>query len=248
MRLGPHWGSRAAMVVLCLAALGCATAQPRVAPRAATEEDRRLLARALGPLLYASGIWRGREDGCAVALGVLPVGAINLGVGPHQTCKFGLLVTEGALQTLPLRELQAALAHELGHVQLGHFKARKHRREAEREAQKKIDERGATGGAVAAAIPVIGPLLAVGVMGTQVAAQTVTASGFRVYDRDEELAADRFAAELLDRVLGAPDGCRAVRTLLGRLDGASGARLWSGWLSTHPRLPVRGAALEERCP
>jgi hypothetical protein len=244
----PHGWGPAVPLAVCLIALGCATVQPRVTPRAATEEDKRLLARALGPLLYASGIWRGPQDGCAVGLGILPVRIINLGVGLHRTCKFGLLVTEGALQGLPFEELQAALAHELGHVQLGHFTARKRRREAEGEAQRRIDETGSTTGAVAAAIPIIGPLLAVGVMGTQVAVESVTAGEFRAYDRQEELAADRYAAQLLDRVQGAPEGCRAVRTLLERLESETGARLWSGWLSTHPRPASRAAALKERCP
>jgi len=44
--------------------------------------------------------------------------AIDLGVGPHPRCKFGLVVTTGALRSLDQDELQTALPkarHELLH-------------------------------------------------------------------------------------------------------------------------------------
>lgn len=234
-------------MMIALGALGCATAAPRVAPRAATEGDKRSIATALGPLLYASGLWRGPQDGCALSLGILPVRSINLAVGPHATCKFSLLVTEGALESLPLHELQAALSHEIGHVELGHFAARQKRRSAERDTTRKIEETGTIGGAVATAIPVIGPLLAVGVMGTQAAVEAAAQQQYRTYDRDEELAADRFAVSLVDRVLGHPRGCQAVLALLERLHRASTARLWASWLSTHPSPASRVDTLRGLC-
>src|SRR5712692_5041023 len=114
--------------LLWLFAAGCATSAPqRATPREATVEERRTLAGLLVPLLVTSGIWSGPADGCAAALAVLPSQAINLGVGLHPQCKFVLVVTEAALKSLPPEELQAALAHELGHVQLGHFAARRER-------------------------------------------------------------------------------------------------------------------------
>jgi len=234
---------------VCLLALGCATSPPaRVSPRESTPDEKRELSRALAPLLYTAGVWRGPQDGCAVALGILPVKAINLGVAPHPTCKFALLVTEGALRVLPPEELQAALAHELGHVQLGHFSARKERREAERTAQKRIEERGTTAGAVATAVPVVGPLLAMAVIGTQAAAQTATEGTYRSYDQAEESAADRFGAELLDRLPGTSPRCGSLAALLERLERERSAPLWSGWLSTHPSPAKRLEAVRGVCP
>jgi Zn-dependent protease with chaperone function len=239
---------RASWLIVALLAVGCATAPPaRVAPRAATEDDRRLIGRALAPLLFAAGIWRGPQDGCAVGLGILPVKAINLGVAPHPTCKFSLIVTEGALATLPPEELQAALAHELGHVELGHFAARKERREAERESQRQIEERSTTAGAVATAIPIIGPLLALGVAGTQAAAETVTEGTYRSYDQREESAADRYATELLNRLPGTPSRCRFLAALLVRLDRERSTPIWRGWLSTHPSPGTRLEAVKGAC-
>jgi len=233
-------------LLLCALVAGCATTQPRVAPRAPTDGDKLAVAQALGPLLRAAGIWRSPQDGCAVGLGVLPVSVINLGVAPHPTCKFSLVVTDGALAALPPDELQAALAHEIGHVELGHFAARQARRVAERETKQKIDDSGTTGGALATAIPIIGPLVALGIMGTQVAAETSTESRFRSYDREEELAADRFALDLLGRLPG-PGRCRALLALLARLERERKASLWSDWLSTHPSPGARLDRAKEIC-
>src|SRR5215813_7011359 len=142
--------------VLCLSAAGCATtAPPRGTLRPATEEERRTLANLLVPLLFASGIWSGPADGCASALGIMPSPAINLGVAAHPQCKFALVVTDTALQALPSDELQAALAHELGHVRLGHFALRKQRREDERKKREEMTEKTSVG--ALGAIPLIGP-------------------------------------------------------------------------------------------
>jgi Zn-dependent protease with chaperone function len=237
---------KALILMVCLGLAGCAAAQPRARPRPPTDEDKRAVAQALGPLLQVSGLWRSREDGCAVALAILPAKAINLGVAPHPSCRFGLLVTEGALEGLPPEELQAALAHEIGHVQLGHFAARKSRRATEGEEKRRIDEAGSTSGAVAAAIPVIGPLVALGIMGGQVASETSAEGTYRAYDREEELAADRFALGLLGRLPGV-GRCRALLALLERLERERRASLWSDWLSTHPSPGARLASAKASC-
>jgi len=186
-----------------------------VAPREATADERFKVSAALAPLLRTSEMWRGPEDGCAVALGVLPRKNINMGVGPHPSCRFSLLVTEGALQRLPPEEMRAALAHELGHVELEHFGARRARRQVERGA---MMQRGAQ------------------------------AAAFRAYDRDEERAADRWAADLLDRLPGDGTGCRALVALLQRLEREGQRPEYFNWMSTHPSPGARLRALAEVCP
>src|SRR5262249_42764467 len=181
-----------ALLSLCLALVGCGTTgKPPI--RSATGLEEVQLRDALAPLLAASGIWRGPEEGCAVALGIEPLRAIDLGVGPHPRCRFGLVVTTGALRSLDHDELQTALAHEIGHVQLGHFRSR--------------EARGQVGlGAPRGSTPV--------------ASDEVDSLGkSRAYDRQEELAADRYAVELLDKLPGGPGhGCTSVISLIERLD------------------------------
>jgi Zn-dependent protease with chaperone function len=209
--------------VLALAALsGCAgsppkppPATPAIAPREANDDERFKVSAALAPLLRTSGMWRGPEDGCAVALGVLPRSNINMGVGPHPACRFSLLVTEGALQRLPPEEMRAALSHELGHVELEHLGARRARRQAERGA---MMQRGAQ------------------------------AAAFRAYDRDEERAADRWAADLLNRLPGDGTRCHALVALLRRLEREGQRPEYFNWLSTHPSPVARLQALTEVCP
>jgi Peptidase family M48 len=203
---------------------GCATAPPKpparpaVQPRAPTEDDRFRVSAALAPLLRTAGVWRGPEDGCAVGLGILPLKHINLGVAPHPTCRFSLLVTEGALSALPPEELRAALAHELGHVELEHAMARRARRQQERGA---------------------GPMLS---------REPAELAKFRAYDRDEERAADRYAVDLLNRLPGDGTRCRALAALLQRLDRAGRRADRENWLSTHPSPRSRLEAIKEICP
>src|SRR5262249_59518327 len=111
--------------------------------------------------------WAGPRDGCAAALAILAGNTINLVAGPNAQCKFTLGITEGALKVLPPDELRAGLAHEIGHVQLGHFAARKERRAAEKKARDELGEKSTTAGAAVTAIPVIGPPLAMGGAGSQ---------------------------------------------------------------------------------
>ncbi len=216
---------------------GCAAARPLPPPRPATEADRLTVARALIPLVVVSGLWRGPADGCVAALGIVPTDAINLGVAPHPTCKFALFVTEGALQTLSVPELQAALAHEIGHVELGHFAARQARRQAEQSTDQNVGSAGAVGSAAGGLIPGVGPIVAVGVMGAQMIAQLASKGGYRAYDRKEEAAADRFALDLLDKVQ--PGRCRALIGLFTRMQEETRRPLWASWLGTHPSVESR---------
>jgi Zn-dependent protease with chaperone function len=228
---------------------GCATRapEPRAKVREATDEERGAIARALLPLMVVSGTWRGTQDGCAAALGVLPVDRINVGVAPSTTCKVSLVATEGALRNLPADELQAALAHELGHVRLGHLEARVQRRRDERAQRKDIESAGTLGGAIVTAIPVIGPLLALGVAGTQAAAEATAESKYRAYDRVEEDAADRLAADLLRRLPGGDERCQALVRLFERLEREGTGARWVDWLSTHPAPARRAAGIRMEC-
>src|SRR5215467_10462193 len=215
-----------ALAVLSMLAAGCATtastpSPPRPKVRDATPEEREQIAQLLVPLLITSGLWTGPRDGCAAALGILAGNNINLAAG---------------------------LNHEIGHVQLGHFAARKERRAAEKKARDELGEKSTTAGAAVTAIPVIGPLLAIGVAGTQMATESSIQSEYRAYDRDEELAADRYGQDLLELVVGRVRACDAEVAILERLVQARGNSPWSAWLSTHPRPVDRLKDAKERCP
>jgi Zn-dependent protease with chaperone function len=242
-----------ALGVVSLLAAGCATTAPEPTPprpkvRDATPEERESISRLLVPLLITSGIWTGPADGCAAALGILSGTAINLGVGPNAKCKFSLGITEEALRVLPPDELRAGLAHEIGHVQLGHFAARKERRAAEKKTRDEISDKSTTAGAAVTAIPIIGPLLAIGVAGTQMVTDSSVESEYRAYDREEENAADRYGQELLELVIGRVRACQAEVALLERLVQARSARPWAAWLGTHPRPADRLKEAREHCP
>ena len=228
--------------LLAVLASACATTPTkRVQLRTATEDEKRLVGQAISPLLTTSGLWRGPGDGCALALSVQPIPAINLGVAPHRECRFALVVTEGAL-TLPPAELRAGLAHEIGHVESGHFAARAQRRAAEKQTRKEIEEKGPTRNP-ATAIPVIGPLIAIGIVASQGAAESKADAEYRSYDREEEYAADRYALDLLARLPGNPPACLAMVTLLERLQDQGGNRV-----RDHPLPTERAKAARERCP
>lgn len=193
--------------VVSVAIAGCASAKPQL--RGPNEAERAQIDQALAPLVSVSAICQGQER-CPIGVGVIELRRIDMAVGPHPPNKFGLTITSGALTNLPPPELRAALAHELGHVHLGHFDSRAERRLAK-------------GGEDAL-------------------------RRNRVYDREEEFAADRYAVELLDRLPGGPGrGCRDMLLLLEHLDLEMTAPGWSNWLSTHPTPTARLQAIQMEC-
>jgi len=245
------WKAVTLWALCAVVVTGCATTPPgppRPPIRDATTEERAVIGRLLVPLLITSGIWTGPADGCAAALGILPSPAINLSVGPNPQCKFSLVITETAYNTLSHDELRAALAHEIGHVQLGHFAARKERRAAEKKARDEISEKSTTAGAAVTAIPIIGPILAIGVAGNQMVSEQNVQYQYRAYDRVEELAADRYGRDLLELVIGRVRACAAEVTLLDRLVKAPAPRSWSAWVDTHPQPAERLKMAREACP
>jgi predicted Zn-dependent protease len=153
-----------------------------------------------------------------------------------------------AFTTLSHDELRAAMACEIGHVQLGHLAARKERRAAERKARDQLNEKNTTAGAAVTAIPIIGPILAIGVAGTQMVSEQNVQEQYRAYDREEELQADRFGADLLQLVIGRARACEAEVELLSRLVRARTERPWSNWLSTHPSPAGRLKEVKTLCP
>ena len=98
------------------------------------------------------------------------------------------------------------------------------------------------------AIPIIGPILAIGVAGTQMAAETNVQETYRAYDRAEEDAADRYGQGLLELVIGRVRACQAEIALLERLVQARSSRPWASWLSTHPQPSERLKVAQEACP
>ena len=194
---------------------GCATAKPQI--RGPSIPERAQIDQALAPLIRASGICQGQER-CPIGVGVIQLRRIDMAVGPHPPNKFGLTITTGALKNLSPTELQAALAHELAHVQLGHFDSRAQRREAEHPVTKASD------------------------------AHEEALRANRAYDREEEFAADQYAVELLDRLPGdTKHGCTDMLLLLEHLDLELTTPGWSTWLSTHPTPSARLQAVQETC-
>jgi Zn-dependent protease with chaperone function len=202
--------------VVFTVAAGCASAKPQL--RGPTEVERAQIDQALAPLVAASAMCQGK-DRCPIGVGVIQLRRIDLAVGPHPPNIFGLTITAGALKSLEPTELQAALAHELGHVQLGHFDSRAERRQAESPGAAKTSGDGE---------------------------EALRRS--RAYDREEEFAADRYAVQLLDKLPGGPGrGCADMLLLLERLDLEMTERAWSSWLSTHPTPSARLQAVQTEC-
>jgi len=205
------------LAVLASVLAGCASVK-RPELRRATPEEQAKVDAALTPLIQASGLCRPKEP-CVVGLAIEARRSIHVAAGPASDKKFALRITTGALRSLEPSELQSALAHELGHVQLGHFDSRAERRQRE------------------------GP----GLIKTSGDGEDALRRN-RAYDREEEFAADRYAVELLDRLPGSPGrGCADMLLLLERLDLEMTAPAWSSWLSTHPTPAARLQAVRTEC-
>jgi hypothetical protein len=129
----------AAVGLLIVASLGACTSANRVPARASTVPEASQATEALMPLLVAlhyplSGSQPPTFAGdCKVGLVVVPTRVINAGArrGSETPCiYFTMFVTVRALTELPVAQLRGIMAHELGHVHLGHFRRREERAEA----------------------------------------------------------------------------------------------------------------------
>jgi hypothetical protein len=227
--------------VILLILTGCGpVAEPNAASmhvevRSAYDDEKVVVARAIGPLLVALGhlfrqpptrIWL-RGD-CAIALGIHKSGMINsaissgwIGSCPH----LGLLLTDGALQHLPPGEMMALLAHELAHVHLGHLT--------------RPGEPGPTPPDLALTIDET-----VGLTVTFIDLPSMLDGPPGRFSPADELEADRVAARLLARV-GQRATCLELATLLERL--ARGGEPRGSWLSTHPPLDRRAREVRMLC-
>lgn len=130
-------------------------------------------------------------------------------------------------------ELAAVLAHEIGHVVLGHGVAAISQANLT-EAVTLVGREVAAqqGGAATQAV--------VGLFGESVGevVETLTSKG---YSRRQEYAADQYAVELLSRVGYDPGALDRVLLKLEKLErGGDG-----GWLTTHPAADDRREELEE---
>jgi Zn-dependent protease with chaperone function len=235
------WRRAAGLIAVAVVVAACASAPPRPPTRVreATPAEQKGLARLLGVLVVRSG--GTNTAACPIGLGILVTPVISAGVGPATRCpaSFDLMVTEGALR-LDALQLQAMLAHEIGHVRLGHL-ARSRERAAARDS---TSSALGVAGAVANAIPLVGPLVASSLMVAQVVAPVGVELGVQAFSRRDETEADEFAARLMRQVAG-PPGCLALAALFERLDAEGSTS--GGWLSSHPSARARADATRAAC-
>jgi hypothetical protein len=194
---------------------GCRSPQD-LGMRASTTTEAAKVTEALMPLLAAldypvSGTPPTLTGTCKVGLVIAPPAWVNAGARPGTASPcvyFGLFVTEGAVQKLPVPQLRALLAHELGHVQLGHFETRRLR----------------ASGVGPANWPLVGLL----------------------YERDDEIAADDFAVQLLRRLEDRyPGACMALASLFQALSAQG--RYDAAWLAAHPSPDRRADRAQAAC-
>jgi hypothetical protein len=202
-------GLSLAIAFVALTATACTTAaRPTpVTGRQASTDELRTLTRAVRPLLEELDFPfpRTPED-CRVGLYISPSAVINATAGPGMKTPctyFTLGVSDGAVRRLSVDMLRAVLAHELGHVMLGHFQARR--------------------------------------------ARSDTPDVFkRSFERDEEVAADRFAVQLLRKIEPQhPGACIALVYVLALLgDEPAGP---NRWLASHPSSTDRAEKARVGC-
>ncbi|MEO1639335.1 MAG: M48 family metallopeptidase [Pseudomonadota bacterium] len=124
-------------------------------------------------------------------------------------------------------EMASVIAHELGHVALGHSRRRM------------IDFSGQNAMRTALAmilnrfLPFIGPMIANGLM-TLLAARL---------SRSDEFEADAYASALLVKAGIGTGPQKSLFQKLEKLTGARGATI-PAWVMTHPKTPQRIAAIE----
>lgn len=124
-------------------------------------------------------------------------------------------------------EMASVIAHELGHVALGHSR----RRMIDFSGQNAL--RTALAMVLSRFIPGIGPMIANAAMSMLMARLS----------RSDEYEADAYASALMIRAGIGTDAQKTLFTKLEKLTGARGAAQ-PAWLLSHPKTPERIAAIE----
>ncbi|MBE0412830.1 M48 family metallopeptidase [Yoonia sp.] len=124
-------------------------------------------------------------------------------------------------------EMASVIAHELGHVALGHSR----RRMIDFSGQNAV--RTALAMVLNRFLPGIGPLIASGLM-------TLLAAGL---SRKDEFEADAYASALLVKAGIGTAGQKSLFHKLEKLTGGAG-RGTPAWMLSHPKTPQRIAAIE----
>ena len=180
-----------------------------------------------GPLLSALQRFRGAMGVDDIRVAIYEQEAINGLAAPDGR----IVLTRGLVDRhragqFTVSELAAVIAHEIGHVALGHIDRRKRAWKAEM--------------AVKAAAGVMLPRALTGMIGTAV--QYLFRAAHMGLSRKDEYEADAFAVALMQRSGFDP---RASVTLLEKLDRMSdGRKAPVEWLASHPANGKRIAAVE----
>ncbi len=124
-------------------------------------------------------------------------------------------------------ELASVIAHELGHVALGHSR----RRMIDFSGQNAL--RTALAMVLSRVLPGIGPMIANAAMSMLMARLS----------RSDEYEADAYASALLIKAGIGTDAQKTLFNKLEKLTGANGAKQ-PAWLLSHPKTPERIAAIE----
>ncbi len=224
----------------------CAGTPPAGTPRDLTPAERDSLSQALEPLLTAAGLWRGPTDGCAAAFAVVPDQPIGVELIPHAPCRVKLVITEGALARLDRATLRVVLAHELGHLELGHEEARVARAEERKKTEKGVKTASGAASKAVSFIPGVGGWVSKGIGTARKAATAALDAQGHAYLGEEERAADARAVAYLNEAEAS--GCRALVTLLSERLRDSAEAAWTPWLHEHPVSTERIEALAAPCP
>jgi len=124
-------------------------------------------------------------------------------------------------------EMASVIAHDLGHVALGHSR----RRMIDFSGQNAL--RTALAMVLGRFIPGIGPIIANGLM-------RLLAAGL---SRSDEFEADAYASALLTKAGIGTESQKSLFLKLGKLTGARGASM-PAWFMSHPKAEQRIAAIE----
>ncbi len=141
---------------------------------------------------------------------------------PPQCRQFSLTVTSGVL-TLPPEELRAVVAHNLGHVYLGHI-------HSARNAQIRR---------------LVAEILIVGIIPTLMM-RAETYPFMTTFSQSQEADADRFAVDLLIR---SESSCGALAVVFERFQQAQerSSNVKFEWLSSHPSPERRIETVRDVC-